>query len=67
MSMLTGVVFLGHQLGAFLGAWLGGRIFDETGSYLVAWLIAIGLSVVAALCSWPINEKPLVRTAGAPA
>ena len=63
MSMLTGVVFLGHQLGAFLGVWLGGRIFDQTGSYLLAWLIAIGLSVVAALCSWPINEKPLVRQA----
>ena len=63
MSMLTGVVFLGHQLGAFLGVWLGGRIFDETGSYLLAWLIAIGLSVIAALCSWPINEKPLVRQA----
>ena len=46
--MLTGVVFLGHQLGAFLGVWLGGRIFDETGSYLMAWLIAIGLSVSAA-------------------
>ena len=63
MSMLTGVVFLGHQLGAFLGVWLGGRIFDETGSYLLAWLIAIGLSIVAALCSWPINEKPLARQA----
>lgn len=63
MSMLTGVVFLGHQLGAFLGVWLGGRIFDQTGSYLLAWLIAIGLSVVAALCSWPINEKPLARQA----
>jgi predicted MFS family arabinose efflux permease len=61
MSMLTGVVFLGHQLGAFLGVWLGGRIFDETGSYLLAWLIAIGLSVIAALCSWPINERPLAR------
>jgi MFS family permease len=61
MSMLTGVVFLGHQLGAFLGVWLGGRIFDETGSYLLAWLISIGLSVAAALCSWPINEQPLVR------
>ena len=61
MSMLTGVVFLGHQLGAFLGIWLGGRIFDKTGSYDVAWLIAIGLSVAAALCSWPIDEKPLVR------
>ena len=61
MSMLTGVVFLGHQLGAFLGIWLGGRIFDKTGSYDVAWLIAIGLSVAAALCSWPIDERPLVR------
>ncbi|MGB8884791.1 MAG: MFS transporter [Azonexus sp.] len=65
MSMLTGVVFLGHQLGAFLGVWLGGRIFDETGSYLLAWLIAIGLSLIAVACSWPINEKPLVRQGAA--
>lgn len=63
MSMLTGVVFLGHQLGSFLGAWLGGRIFDETGSYSLAWSLSIGLSILAALCSWPINEKPLVRQA----
>jgi predicted MFS family arabinose efflux permease len=63
MSMLTGVVFLGHQLGSFLGAWLGGRIFDVTGSYSLAWMITIALSVMAALCSWPINEKPLVRQA----
>jgi MFS family permease len=63
MSMLTGIVFLGHQLGSFLGAWLGGLIFDEAGSYLLAWLIAIGLSVVATLCSWPIDERPLVREA----
>lgn len=63
MSMLTGVVFLGHQLGSFLGAWLGGRIFDETGSYQLAWLLAIGLSVLAAVCSWPINERPLLRQA----
>ena len=67
MSMLTGVVFLGHQLGSFLGAWLGGRIFDETGSYLLAWGLSIGLSVLAAICSWPINEKPLARHAGATA
>jgi len=67
MSMLTGVVFLGHQLGSFLGAWLGGRIFDETGSYLLAWGVSIGLSVLAAICSWPINEKPLARHAGAAA
>lgn len=67
MSMLTGVVFLGHQLGSFLGAWLGGRIFDETGSYLLAWGVSIGLSILAAICSWPINEKPLLRPAGATA
>ena len=67
MSMLTGVVFLGHQLGSFLGAWLGGRIFDETGSYMLAWALAVGLSVLAAICSWPIDEKPLVRPAGAAA
>jgi MFS family permease len=61
MSMLTGVIFLGHQLGSFLGAWLGGRIFDETGSYMLAWSISIGLSVLAAVCCLPINEKPLAR------
>lgn len=61
MSMLTGVVFLGHQLGSFLGAWLGGRIYDETGSYLVAWSVAVGLSVLATVLSWPIDERPLVR------
>ncbi|HZX32904.1 MAG TPA: MFS transporter [Rhodocyclaceae bacterium] len=61
MSMLTGVVFLGHQLGSFLGAWLGGRIYDETGSYLVAWAVAVGLSVLATILSWPIDERPLAR------
>ena len=65
MSMLTGVVFLGHQLGSFLGAWLGGRIFDETGSYFLAWALAVGLSLLATLCSWPIDEKPLARSAAA--
>ncbi len=65
MSMLTGVVFLGHQLGSFLGAWLGGRIFDETGAYFLAWALAVGLSLLATLCSWPIDEKPLARSAAA--
>jgi MFS family permease len=63
MSMLSGIIFLGHQLGSFLGAWLGGRIFDQTGSYEIAWLISIGLSVLATLVSWPISEKPLLRQA----
>lgn len=59
MSMLSGVVFLGHQLGSFLGAWLGGRIFDQTGSYGLAWGLVLGLSLVAALLAWPIREQPL--------
>lgn len=59
MSMLTGVIFLGHQLGSFLGAWMGGRIFDQTGSYGLAWAWVIGLSVVAAALTWPIDERPL--------
>lgn len=67
LSMLAGVVFLGHQLGSFLGAWLGGLIFDQTGSYQLAWLISIGLSVMATLCSWPIDERPLARLAEAKA
>ncbi len=69
MSMLGGVVFLCHQLGAFLGGWLGGRVFDATGSYDAVWLIAIGLSLVAAVVNLPIREQPVLRlrTAGSPA
>lgn len=62
LSMLGGIVFLGHQLGSFLGAWLGGRIFDATGSYQLAWSISIGLSVIAAILCLPINERALART-----
>lgn len=61
MSMLGGIVFLCHQVGAFLGGWLGGRVFDRTGSYDAVWLIAIGLSLVAALLNWPIRETPVAR------
>jgi MFS family permease len=61
MSMLTGVIFLGHQLGSFLGAWLGGVIYDRTGSYLAAWGVAMGLSILASVLSWPIDERTLVR------
>ena len=63
MAMLFGVVFLSHQLGSFAGIWLGGRIFDETGSYDGIWYIGIALGVIAALLHWPIKEtrvgKPL--------
>lgn len=57
LAMLGGVVFLAHQVGSFLGGWLGGLIFDRTGSYNLAWGIAIGLSVVAALFNLPIKER----------
>lgn len=61
LSMLTGIVFFGHQIGSFVGAWLGGAIFDRTGSYQGAWLVAIGLSVFAAVLSLPISEKAVAR------
>ncbi|MDW3179962.1 MAG: MFS transporter [Acidimicrobiia bacterium] len=59
LSSLYGLVFVGHQLGAFLGIWLGGRVFDATGSYDVVWLIAIALGVASALIHMPIDEKPV--------
>lgn len=67
LAMLSGFVFLSHQLGSFLGVWLGGIVFDRTGSYNVVWLIAIGLSVVAALINLPIDERPLARLSAAKA
>ena len=67
MAMLSGLVFLGHQIGAFLGVWLGGMIFDRTGSYDIAWNIAIALGVFAALVHLPIREAPLAVGARQPA
>lgn len=56
MSLLGGMVFLAHQVGSFLGGWLGGVIFDQLGSYDVAWGFAIALSLMAAAVNWPIKE-----------
>lgn len=61
MTMLYGFVFLSHQVGAFLGAWLGGYLFDQLGSYDAMWWISIGLGLAAAALSWPIREKPVAR------
>ena len=57
MAMLGGVVFLAHQIGSFLGSWLGGAVYDRYGSYDIVWTVAIGLSLLAALVNWPIKEQ----------
>ena len=62
LSLLFGIVFFGHQLGAFAGAFLGGYYFDLYGSYDYAWYIAIALSVFATLVHLPIDEKPIARS-----
>ena len=61
LSMLSGFAFFSHQIGSFMGAYLGGYLFDFTGSYNIVWFIAIGLSIVAALVNIPIKEIELIR------
>jgi predicted MFS family arabinose efflux permease len=63
MATLFGIVFLSHQIGAFLGAWLGGYVFDLTGSYTIVWWISAALGVMSGILHLPINEKPLPRVA----
>ena len=65
MAMLFGIVMLAHQVGGFFGAWLGGRVFEATGSYNLVWYINIALAVGAALVHLPIREKKLVPVATA--
>jgi MFS family permease len=65
MSMLYGVVFFSHQIGAFFGAWLGGKLYDMFGSYDAMWWISVALGLVAAALHWPIAEKPVARLAPA--
>lgn len=61
LSMLSGFVFFSHQVGSFLGVWLGGYLFTLQGSYNTVWGITIVLGVFAALINLPINEKAIVR------
>ncbi len=63
MATLFGIVFLSHQLGSFLGVWLGGYFYDTTGSYDPIWWAGIALGLLAAIIHLPINEKPLTRLA----
>jgi MFS family permease len=65
LSMLSGFVFFSHQMGSFCGVWLGGYLYDKTGSYNVVWMISIGLGIFAAVINWPIREKPIARLAPA--
>jgi predicted MFS family arabinose efflux permease len=69
LSMLGGIAFLFHQLGSFMGGWLGGYLYDLTGSYSLVWEISILLSLMAALLNWPVREVPVARlqTGGASA
>ena len=57
LSMLGGLVFMFHQFGAFVGGWLGGLLFDATGSYQLVWWICVALSAIAAAVNWPIKEQ----------
>lgn len=66
LGMLSGVVFFSHQVGSFLGVWLGGKLFDATGSYDLVWLICIGLGVVSALLNLPVDERSLADRRAAP-
>ena len=65
LAMLSGFTFLSHQIGSFLGAWLGGRLYDTTGSYEVVWWLAIALGVVAGLINLPVDEREIKRPAAA--
>jgi predicted MFS family arabinose efflux permease len=61
MAMLSGFTFFSHQIGSFLGAWLGGLVFDRTGSYNIVWYLSIALGVVAGLINLPIDEREIAR------
>ena len=67
LSMLSGFVFLSHQVGSFMGVWLGGKLFDATGSYNLVWWIAVALGIFAAGVNLPVRETPIVRVAPAAA
>jgi predicted MFS family arabinose efflux permease len=63
LSMLGGFVFMSHQIGSFMGVWLGGLLYDITGSYNIVWQLAIALGIFAALINLPVNESQIDRAA----
>lgn len=62
LATLFGFVFFGHQLGGFLGVWLGGYLFDATGSYDLLWFGSVALGLLAAALHWPIDDRQVVRS-----
>jgi MFS family permease len=67
-AMLFGFVFFSHQVGGFLGVWLGGLLYEGTGSYLIVWWLSVALGIASAIINLPIKELPVFRpTAPAPA
>jgi MFS family permease len=67
LATLTGIAFLFHQVGSFIGVWFGGYLFDATGSYQLMWILTIALGVMAGLINLPINDRPIARPVAAPA
>jgi predicted MFS family arabinose efflux permease len=67
MATLFGFAFFSHQVGGFLGVWLGGVLFERTGSYEVIWWLSIALGIISAVINLPIIERPVVRAAPVPA
>ena len=57
MGTLYGIVFLSHQIGSFLGVWLGGRLYDLTGNYTLVWWVGVGVGAFSALVNLPIREN----------
>ena len=62
LSMLSGFIFFSHQIGSFIGVWLGGYLYDRNGSYDIVWYIAIALGIFAGLVNLPVREAPILRT-----
>ena len=67
LATLSGVSFLCHQMGSFIGVWLAGYLFDHTGSYQLMWVLTIAMGIASALVNLPVDERPIARPAASPA
>jgi predicted MFS family arabinose efflux permease len=65
LAMLFGIAFLSHQIGSFIGVWLGGVLFDRFGTYNPVWWISVALGIASAIINLPIVEEPVERAAEA--